>query len=61
MHKIKQSEASIAVVVRRANHFEKSFAVSIGDDGNEINEIRLRVGLQRLSPFRRMRVDDVSN
>ena len=51
MHKIKQSEASIAVVVRRANHFEKSFAVSIGDDGNEIREIRLRVGLRACPRF----------
>ena len=51
MHKIKQSEASIAVVVRRANHFEKSFAVSIGDDGDEIREIRLRVGLRACPRF----------
>ena len=49
MHKIRQSDASIAVVIRCANHFERSFAVSIGDDGDEIRAIRMRVGL-RCSP-----------
>ena len=51
MHNIKQHEASVSVVLRRANHFERSFVVSIGKDDDQIREIRLRVGLRARPRF----------
>ena len=51
MHNIKQYEASVSVVLRRANHFERSFVVSIGKDDDQIREIRLRVGLRARPRF----------
>ena len=54
MHGIEHSSSSIAVVLRRANHFERSFVVSMRENNNKfkrditkssIDEIRVCVGL----------------